>query len=102
AGKRLGVIGEFGGHFQPSLSPDEATVAVDQFFTQADDIWLLPVVRGPPSRFTFNASSRPVWSADGSRIAFASFTKALLAKSLEGTGKEEVLLESGGVPDRRP
>ena len=100
-GKRLGIIGDRGLHFQPQISPDGATVVVEKMDPQRAlfDIWLLPVARDIAARFTFNGSSSPVWSPDGGRIAFVSSTGALFAKTFEGPGKEEQLLESVGTPD---
>ncbi len=100
-GKRLGTIGDRGLHFQPQISPNGATVVVEKMDPQRAffDIWLLPVARDVASRFTFNGSSSPVWSPDGGRIAFVSSTGALFAKTFEGPGKEELLLESVGTPD---
>jgi Tol biopolymer transport system component len=100
-GKRLGTIGDRGLHFQPQLSPNLATVAVEKMDPQRAffDIWLLPVATDVASRFTFNGSDRPVWSPDGGRIAFVSPAGALFSKTVEGSGKEELLLESAGGPD---
>src|SRR5438093_5032023 len=40
----------------------------------SQDIWLIELARGVASRFTFDAHNDiyPVWSPDGSRIAFGS------------------------------
>jgi Tol biopolymer transport system component/predicted Ser/Thr protein kinase len=101
AGKRLGTIGVPGLHFQPQLSPDENTLAFDQVDDNAN-IWLQPIGRAAAaSRFTFNFSVRPIWSADGRRIAFSTYGNGLSMKLFEGTEKEEVLVESGGFLDRR-
>jgi Tol biopolymer transport system component len=51
-------------------------VAVDQLDPQTGfvDIWLHDLTRGTASRFTFNSKNNasPVWSPDGSHIAFLS------------------------------
>jgi Tol biopolymer transport system component len=63
-----------------------------------DDIWVLDLVRGGASRLTFDsAADFPVWSPDGSRIAFASNRDGnlnLYQKASNGTGNEELLLKS--------
>src|SRR3990172_1982170 len=75
-GRSLGVVGERGEYSNPSLSPDEKTLAVQRIAgqTRTPDIWLLDLVRGVRTRFTFDTAPDrgPVWSPDGGRIAFAS------------------------------
>jgi Tol biopolymer transport system component len=62
------------------------------------DIWLIDTARGVPTRLTFdNPDQRPVWSADGSRVAYDSVRKGvfnLYWKLANGAGSEELLLES--------
>jgi Tol biopolymer transport system component len=59
------------------ISPDGTKVAFDRRDGQSSkvDIWLYDVARGTTTRFTFGpngANARPVWSFDGSYIAFES------------------------------
>jgi Tol biopolymer transport system component len=61
------------------------------------DLWLLDGAR--TSRFTFDAAADlfPLWSPDGTRIAFASTrtgTLDLYVKAASGAGVEEVLVAS--------
>ena len=80
------------------LSPDEKQVVVhrhDQGI--GGDLWIMDVMRGTTSRFTFDAAqdnSAPVWSPDGSRIVYASQRDGrwgLYAKPSNGTAGEELL-----------
>ena len=54
-----------------AISPDGSTIA----FAYKGDIFTVPVTGGQARQITSNAAfdSRPVWSPDGSRIAFASY-----------------------------
>ncbi len=101
-GKRLGTVGAPGVHVQPWLSPDEKVLAVERIDVQGAttfDIWLHELSRDISSRFTFDSQNDllPVWSPDGSRIAFASNRDGaynLYLKSSSGAGKEELLQKS--------
>jgi hypothetical protein len=105
-GKLLSVLGDQANYFTPSpaLSPDGKRVAVQMPTTigtgDSSDIWLFEVNRNLPTRFTFNPASEraPLWSPDGSRIIFGSTRKGVVdiyQKAANGTGDEELLLESG-------
>ncbi len=54
----------------PVLSPDGQRIV----FTYRGDLWTVPVVGGEAARLTSHegVETRPVWSHDGTRIAFAS------------------------------
>src|SRR5204863_5580436 len=75
-GKILQTLGPAAAYVGIALSPDEKQVAVHRHDQgTGGDLWLIDVARGTSSRFTFDAAqdnSSPVWSPDGSRIAFAS------------------------------
>jgi Tol biopolymer transport system component len=99
-GKQNGLVGQPGNYLRPWLSPDEKRVAVDDVDLQGNrDIWIIELGRGNPSRFTFDPAIdlAPVWSPDGSRIAFASNREGMLnlyQKPASGAGKEELLLKT--------
>jgi eukaryotic-like serine/threonine-protein kinase len=99
-GKLSETVGPPGDYRGIDLSPDGTRVAAHLHDGNGGDIWISELSRGTTSRFTFDAaqdSSSPVWSPDGSRIAYGSFRNGkggLYQKLSNGTGLEEKLLES--------
>jgi serine/threonine-protein kinase len=108
AGRPTGTIGLVGPYRNPALSPDGTRVAVERTDPQSgtQDIWLIDVARGVASRFTFDAHNDiyPVWSPDGSRIAFGSDRDGgvfgLYEKPANGATSEVLLLKAaeGAAP----
>jgi Tol biopolymer transport system component len=101
SGKELSRIGEPGGTISPKLSPDEKQVAVTRAtdIGVSGDIWVLDLSRSTQTRLTFDAAddSAPIWSPDGSRIAFASTRGnafGLYQKNSNGIGEEELLVKT--------
>jgi Tol biopolymer transport system component len=103
AGKAGDMVGEQSGYLDVEISPDGGFVAVSSLNPQVGppDIWIHDLSRGVRSRFTFEprAERFPVWSHDGSRLAFRqtrSTTFRLIVKDVAGAGGERVLFESSG------
>jgi Tol biopolymer transport system component len=69
------------------------------------DVWVIDLTRGGRTRFTFDSAEegQPVWSPDGTRIAFRSNRKGVsdvYLKPSSGAGNEELLWQSTG--QKRP
>jgi tricorn protease len=75
---------------QPSLSPDAQTIA----FCYQGDIWTVPAIGGRAYRLTIHEGydSRPIWSPDGTKIAFSS--------DRFGNADVFVMPATGGTPKR--
>jgi len=98
-GKSLGAVGPPSEYNDVVLSPDEKRVATQNIVGGNSDIWLLDLARGLLSRFTFDPSTDddPIWSPDGSAIAFSSTRNGrfdLYRKASGGGGNDELLLKS--------
>jgi serine/threonine-protein kinase len=74
AGRQAGHAQEGRGLTRFSLSPDGAKVALAVADGDDRDVWVLDTARGSTARLTFDPvpDSQPVWSPDGSLIAFRS------------------------------
>jgi len=97
----LSSVGPMGEYFNIFFSPDEKRVAAAITDSQSGtrDVWLVDIVRGTPTRFTFDPAEDflPIWSPDGSRIVFASDRDGpgnLYQKPASGAGNEEELLKT--------
>jgi serine/threonine protein kinase/Tol biopolymer transport system component len=103
-GMRIATVGPPGAYFHFSLSPDERRVAVTRYEPGEGGlhtaIWLLDVLRGMSTKFTFEwGAGMPVWSPDASHIVFASSREgppALYQRPTSGpVGQDEVLVKGG-------
>jgi Tol biopolymer transport system component len=104
-GKVLGTIGDPGLYRTLAISPDGKRVAFERADPQNfphHDIWLYDSARGVTTRFTFDPGwdGNPVWSPDGSHIAFGGEKPDtgifnLYQKPSNLAGEEELLFKSG-------
>jgi Tol biopolymer transport system component/tRNA A-37 threonylcarbamoyl transferase component Bud32 len=106
-GKPLGTIGEKGSYSRPVISPDGTHIAVTAFDRENgnSNIWVMDIASGRNTKITFNAGRNdfPVWSPDGTSIAFASNRNGhmdIYEKNADGSGEETSLLSSD--EDKQP
>ena len=101
AGNALGILGapDQVGVSNLMLSPDGRRVAVERTLQNETGVWVLDSIR--QMRFTGGSGGDttlyPIWSTDGSRIAFLAGRPGSLKISVRpsaGGGHEEVLFES--------
>jgi len=107
SGKVVGTVGMPGDLGTPAISPDGTRVVFYRLDTQTSfyDLWLYDLAHGSASRFTFNSKSNinPVWSPDGSHIAFQSTRDGvpnLYQKASSGAAQDEALDKA--ARDKRP
>ncbi len=100
-GRRLEDVGRPDVFDGPRLSPDGHFVVTGHRDADGrdDDIWLLDLQRGTSTRLTSDPTSEfsPVWSPDGSRIAFQSYRTAngcVFLTAASGTQGDSLLWQS--------
>ncbi len=80
----------------PVLSPEGGRIAVEVHTAATEDVWIYDLVRGTLERLTLEGGSYPLWSPDGSRIAFYRIAPPrhydLFWQASDGGSPEEVLL----------
>jgi len=106
SGKPLGTVGENGNYMMAvsnqKLSNDGKRIAIAKVDSQTKthDIYVIDLARNTSSRLTFDPGEDvyPIWSADGSRIAWNSNrgggNQAIYQKLASGVGEDELLLKS--------
>ncbi|HOX21031.1 MAG TPA: protein kinase [Gemmatimonadales bacterium] len=102
SGKQTPVDSAWRGQFSDvSLSPDNSQLAVAALGSDGEQIWVKRLPGGPLSRVSFKpgGASRPVWAADGRRVAFISAQAGGVRQGwvqrADGSAEAEVLLKTG-------
>ncbi len=98
SGKQLTTIDPAGDYRSMQLSPDGGQVLLDRNDPEVEtsDIWQFDLLRGTQTRLTSNpgTDTYPIWSPDGSQVAFASNREGVWGiYRVSGNGKEEPLLK---------
>jgi serine/threonine-protein kinase len=87
------LIAAAGAYYNPMFSPDGRRLALVAD-TQGTDIFVYEIARGTMTRLTSNGTSdRPVWTPDGSRIAYTDKTGLWWVRS-DGAAEPELLVQS--------
>ena len=102
SGRELGTLAEHSPFVAPALSPEGNLVAVG-IAQSSQDIWALDINRKTRSRVTSAPGDEygPVWSSDGSRVAYASNEAPLGVWTVPSTGGEGERLWQGENPIAR-
>ena len=107
-GNVVTTLGERAIYQDPVFSPDRTRLAVTKFDLESEtkDLWVLDSATGNSTRITSNAHealewvSTPVWSPDGSQLAYAALRggyEGLYRKASNGEGPEELLYRYPGA-----
>ena len=109
SGKALNSIGDRDGYYDVSLSPDNKKVAVTDANSANSSIWIYDTTGTGKLRLTFNGVQRsPVWSPDGTQIAYTSNQQnSIVVKASSGSEQEKPLLTAAtglyqGISDWSP
>jgi Tol biopolymer transport system component len=103
-GTVVGTVGPHSDGASLDLASDGQRVVIGRVVQGWADVWLINAKRGVMTRFTFGpANNYPVWTPDGSRVAFTSWTNNthvgdLFEKPANGAHDEQRLLVS---PDHK-
>ena len=101
-----GSLGERAIYDEAVLSPDGSHVAVciEDLANESTDLYVLDVTSGAKTRLTTSTRTEfvmaPVWSPDGSRIAYVTIRKGqegIYARAANGQGAEELLYKNPGA-----
>jgi len=95
-GRETQTVASADGWRDIALSLRGLHVAVQRIVPDANDLWTIDLVRGVPSRFTFSpdVDNDPVWSPDGTTIAFSSTrddVPGIYQKPASGPGDDTLL-----------
>jgi Tol biopolymer transport system component len=95
-GKQTGAVGaqmKVTGGQEPNLSPDGKRVVIKR----EGNIWVIDLARDIPVRLTSVFAQIPIWSPDGSRVAYSTRSEkdgpGIVQKAASGVGEEEILLK---------
>jgi Tol biopolymer transport system component/predicted Ser/Thr protein kinase len=97
-GAVVGTLGDTASHSRNSIrvSPDGKWLAFTRRGPESQDVWIHDLTRNVASRFTFGGGRTPVWSPDGSHIAYVR-NDTVYRKPVTGGGVEVELWAGSGL-----
>jgi Tol biopolymer transport system component len=97
-GSQSGALGDRPGNPRAGvrISPDGQWAAFTRAMDGAQDVWIADIARGGISRFTLAGGRSPVWSPDGSQIAFLR-DDTIYRRPFFGGGPEVPLWSGPGI-----
>jgi serine/threonine protein kinase len=102
SGHELSEVAAAADYRAPALSPDGTKIAIRRRDGNGSniDVWVIEPARGTTTRFTFDPGddSNPIWSPDGSKIAWSGVRggrEAIWVKTANGAGSEETVTDAG-------
>jgi Tol biopolymer transport system component len=106
SGKRTGSLGERALYGEIVMSPDRSRVAVvkNDLTNESADLFVFDIASGASTRLTTSVRTEfvmaPVWSPDGSRIAYVTILKGqegIYVRPSNGQGSQELLYKHAGA-----
>jgi Tol biopolymer transport system component len=80
----------------PHISPDGKRVVIKR--NPPNTIWVIDLKKGTSVRITSDFGQLPIWSPDGSRIAYSGGATGIQIKNANGLGEAEGLLTGAAFP----
>jgi Tol biopolymer transport system component len=105
-GNVVTTVGERAIYEDPAFSPDRTRLAVTKWDleSETEDLWVLDIATGNSTRITsvqtLEEARTPVWSPDGSRLAYVALRggyEGLYRRASNGQGTEELLYRHPGA-----
>ncbi len=96
-GRQFTVTQDRRNFWHPRFSPDGRRVAVAVTTATSNDLWIYDLAQGTTHELTRGENAlTPVWSSDGTRIAYAVPNKGVVWRYADGSGTPSALVESSG------
>jgi len=94
------IAGDPAFYYQPALSPDGRSLAVQFYTIGRSDLWIFDLGSGARRRLTFGArDEHPIWSPDGRSLAYSRMveggSRGIVRTRVDGGGEPVAIAPSG-------